>query len=125
MKDDNMDWTKAAEKYGVNKIKEIEKQINKLCSNNGNCLTYAEVLYELGMIDEYEMGNMIERELLQGGRLQWGGSQKELHFDSMCFGYTVNEIIVLNKKGLYLGWTTDNQQPITIIFSDIESLKGE
>ena len=105
---------------GVNKLKELEQKLNKelLKQSPNDRVTYAELLYELGFIDEIEMGNMIEREMLEGGRRQWGGSQKEFHFDKIYFGYTVNEINILNKKGLYSGWHTKDKKPIIIDFKE-------
>lgn len=103
----------------VNKLEELEKKLNKklLKQSPNDRVTYAELLYELGFIDEIEMGNMIERELLEGGRRQWGGSRKEFHFDKIYFEYTVNEINILNKKGLYSGWHTKDKKPTIIDFT--------
>lgn len=107
-------------KNGIDVIKDLENKMNKelLKQPPNDRVTHAEFLYEIGLINEYEMGDMIEKELLQGGRWQWGGSKKEFHFDRIHFGYTVKEIAILNKKGLYGGWCIGQATPLKIDFSD-------
>ena len=88
------------------KLKTITIELNRKFKQQDDRLTYAEVLYDLGVINERDMYDMIEDELLNGGRHQWGGSQKEFHFErgaAPC--YTDNEINVLSKTDFF---TVDN-----------------
>ena len=67
------------EKNTINKIKSIEDEANRRVYVNGRC-TYCEFLILIG----YDR-NIIRAQLIsecnRGYRLQWGGSEKRLHYE--------------------------------------------